>query len=130
MALEKPGVVFTIHVDKGDITGKSWHGDFRAKETLSFGDQIRIDRIRRDLLGPGPYDGCDPEVMAQATILAQLQVCITEAPEWWVGGVSHADFNLLRSIYEEALKIREGHTKEIEKQGEDAQKALRESAKK
>jgi hypothetical protein len=120
------GVKFNVHVDRGDVTGKTWDGDFRSKEVLSFGDQLRIDRIRRDLLGPGPYDSVDPEALAAASILAELQVRLTESPEWWAGGVGHSDTNLLMAVYEQVRKVRDQHADEVKKQGEEAQKKLRE----
>lgn len=119
------GTLFEVHVDRGSATGKTWHGDFRAKPVLSFGEQIRIDRIKRDLLGPGPYDGVDPEVMAQAIILAELQVRITEAPEWWANGIGHADDNLLRAVYEGANKVAKDHMDALKQEGEKAQEGIR-----
>ena len=126
MATGKPGTPFPIHIDRGDTTRKCWDGEFRGKEILAFGDQIRIDRIKRDLLGPGPYDGADPEVVAQATVLAEIQVTLTDAPEWWQGGLAHSDTNLLMAIYQAALKIRNDHQAEVKKAGEEAQAKLRE----
>jgi hypothetical protein len=127
MAKEAEGTLFEVHVDKGDLTGKTWHGQFRAKTILSFGEQIRIDRLKRDLLGPGSYDGADPEVVAQAVILSELQVRITEAPEWWGGGIGHADTNLLKAVYEAANRVRDEHLKTVQKKGEADQAALRET---
>ena len=123
--VEKSGTPFDVHVDKGDVTGKCWDGAFRAKLVLSFMDQIRVDRIKRDLLGPGPYDGADSEAVAMASILADIQVRLTDAPTWWEGGANHSDTNLLMEVYRGAKKVAQDHIDQMTKEGEKAQEKLR-----
>lgn len=126
---EKTGIEFEIHIDRGDVTGKCWDGKFRAKEMLSYADRLRRDRIRRDLLGPGSLESADPEAVAVATMLAELQVSLTDAPEWWAGGVNHSDENLLGAVWTEVNKIRQKHQDDVIKAGEEAKKKLQEIAK-
>jgi hypothetical protein len=130
MATAKPaeGVQFSIHMP-GDTTGKTWAGDFRAKELLTFRDKLNADRLRRELVGdaPGPVD---PEAAASALILSQLSVRLTEVPEWWKeakGGLLLADWNVIDKVYTEAMAIEDAHLKKLRAEGEAATAALRAS---
>ena len=66
----------------------------------------------------------DAEVVASARILAALSVRLTEAPEWWLGGGTHSDPNLLMAIYEQTDAIAQEHLKEVIKRGEAAKAQL------
>jgi hypothetical protein len=125
MANQAEGTLFEVHLT-GNVTGKTWDGKFRAKPVLSFAEQARGERILRDILGPGPYDGMDIEVIAAARMLSVLSVRITEAPEWWGGGANHADTNLLMAVYAAADKVVKEHLDEVQKKGETARASLRE----
>lgn len=125
MAKEPEGTSFEVHLT-GNITGKTWDGKFRAKAVLSFAEQAKVERLVRDMLGQGPYDGMDSEVVASARILSALAVRITEAPEWWAGGANHADTNLLMKVYEETDAVAKEHIDGVLKRGEVARDALRE----
>jgi hypothetical protein len=117
-------VSFDIHIDKGDVTGLSWHGTFSAKPTLSFSEQMKQDRLRRELIGPMP-EQADLECVAQAVMLADLSVRIVEAPAWWGGGMGHSDTNLLEAVWNEIKRIVTEHRKAIEEKGQQAQQNLR-----
>jgi hypothetical protein len=125
--MAKDGVEFQIHLT-GDVSGKCWDGAFRAKEVLSFADTIQIERGVRDLLGPGPYDGMDPEVYAKVVMIARLRVYLTDAPEWW-SDLKMADTNLLNAVYKGARGVIDAHDKKIEEEGKAAKEALSKSEK-
>lgn len=123
MAKEAEGSSFELHL-VGTVSGKTWAGQFRAKPVLSFSEQARVERLVRDMLGQGPYDGMDLEVVAASRMLAVLAVRLTKAPEWWDGGANHADPNLLMEVYAKVNSIVEEHQAEVTKRGEDAKKLL------
>lgn len=117
-------VKVNVHIDRGDITGKTWDGDFTFKPILSFADQMKVERFKRDLLGAGPYDGIDPVVIIRASILAKLSAFIVEAPSWWGNGLNHSDDNLLEELYNKLQKIQEDYSNKILSDGNSAQKDL------
>lgn len=117
------GVQFKIHV-VGTVTGKTWSDTFRAKQTLTFRDKLAADRLRRELLGDG--GGADTEAAAAALIVSQLSVRLTEAPEWWKNsGLDMEDPNLLRAVYDAAMKVEDDYMAEVTKEGETAKAALK-----
>jgi hypothetical protein len=120
------GVAFDIHV-KGNRTGKTWAGAFRAKTVLPFRDRIARDKYRRELLGPDAHNA-DPEVVAQAVIISELSVRLVEAPEWWKekrGGLDLADENVLQEVYQAALKVEDDALAAIDAEGSEAVEQLR-----
>jgi hypothetical protein len=120
------GVGFDISV-VGDTTGETWAGSFKAKEKLSFRDQIGIDKMRRELLGHNPA-GADPEIVIQTSILAELSVRLVETPAWWREakmGLDLCDANVLMAVYEKAIKIQQDAIEKIQKAGEAAKEQLR-----
>lgn len=124
--LTQEGLAFDIHV-VGDTTGQTWTGTFKAKDKLSFRDQITIDRIRRDLLGPNAT-GADPEIIAQVTVLAELAVRIIDAPNWWresKQGTELHDTNVLMELYTAAMKVQDDAMARIREAGEKAKQDLR-----
>jgi len=128
--IDPKGERFTVHVDKGNVTGLTWNGDFRAKAILSFSDQMRADRLKRDMLGPGPYDGVDGEVLAQAIMLSSLAVRLTEWPKWWINGTEHSDTNLLQEVYNNVIRIRDEYFVKMEADGKKDQEELKQIAEK
>lgn len=119
----KTGTEFEVHVDKGDVTGESWHGTFSAKAVLSFAELMRRDKIKREFIGP-QAEAADPEVIAYATMLADLSVRLVEVPTWWQGS-NHSDTNLLMAIWKEVSRIAAEHAKAIEQKGKDLQAKLK-----
>ncbi len=132
MAIGKDeGVEFSIHII-GDTTGKTWDGQFRAKERLSFRDQLNMDRMRRDLRGMNPHEA-DAGALAIATMIAELSVRITEAPEFWKesrGGMDLADGNLLMEVFNKSREIEKRALDDIIKLGEQAKQDLLDHKKK
>jgi hypothetical protein len=124
------GVQFKVHI-VGDVTGKVWPGEFRAKTNLTFADKLAADRFRRELLGDAGGVP-DQEAAAAARIISQLSVRLTEYPEWWKamkGGLDVEDFNILMELWEKVSDIEKDHLKRLEAEGAAAQEALRKEAK-
>lgn len=119
------GVAFEVH-EKGNVTGKTWDGKFRAKAVLTFREQMAADRLRREFLG-GNGQGADADVLVEARILSELPFRLTEAPEWWKsngGGMDLADANILKAVWEGAVKVEEEHLANLAKEGAEAQKVV------
>jgi len=124
------GVLFSIHVI-GDVTGKLYVGEFRAKPTQSFRDKLLADRMRRDLLGPDSV-GASGESIVTATVIGELSVRLTDTPQFWKesqGGLGLEDFNVLEQVYKQAIDIEKAHIAAIEVAGKAAEAALREPKK-
>jgi len=121
------GTVFNIHLT-GNITGKTWDGDFRAKPILTFRDRLGVDRMRRELLG-GDGTTADTEAAAAAKVISELAYRLTEWPEWWKeskGGLDLADVNVMQEVYKAAEKVENDYFTKLEADGKAAQEKLKE----
>ena len=119
------GVAFDVHI-VGDETLETFTGKFRAKEKLSWADQLGIDRYRRELLGVNAAEST-VEVYKRATVISELAAYLTEAPDWWKtsrGGLDIIDDNVVLKVYDEATKVREAWLKAQKEKGEAAKKKL------
>lgn len=123
------GVAFEIH-EVGDDTGELFVGKFRAKEKLSWGDQMQADRYRRELLGP---NGAEADIQTQnrAMMVSELSVRLSEAPDWWKssrGGLDFADDNIVIVIWQKASDIRKEWLTRNQKKGDEAREKLRQAS--
>ena len=121
------GQAFEIHV-VGDETLETFTGKFRAKEKLSWSDQLNIDRVRRELLGVNAAEA-NVDVYRRATVIAELSVYLTETPDFWKtsrGGLDLIDDNVVMKVYDEAIAVREKWVKAQKEKGEKARAALAE----
>jgi hypothetical protein len=92
---------FTINLT-GDTTGMKWEGDFRTKLSLSCNDTFAIERIIMEKTGGYALDKLNNQNYALFIgALAQLQVRLVNAPDWWMGGWDHLDWNLISEVYKE-----------------------------
>lgn len=128
MATAKPaeGISFEVHV-RGNITGKTWDGSFRAKPLLTFRDQLNIDKLRRDFVGTDGSNAA-PEAFSTAVVLSELAFRLTETPEWWKesqGGLDLCDPNVVEEVYKKSKAIESEHVKKVEADGDAAATALR-----
>lgn len=124
---ELQGAVFEIHII-GEETGELFMGTFRAKEKLSWSDQLAIDRLRRELLGPLGHEA-DVVTQNRALIISELTFRLTETPEWWKnsrGGLDLIDNNVILIVYEKTKEVREKWIDAQKVKGETARKALAE----
>lgn len=119
------GVQFEVHL-VGEETLETFTGKFRAKEKLSWQDQLNIDRYRRELLGVNMSEA-SLDVYKRATVIAELAAYLTDAPDWWKtsrGGLDLIDDNVVGKVYEEATAIREKWLAAQKEKGEAAKKKL------
>lgn len=125
MAIKVKDAPFSIDV-KGVTTGEKFWGDFRAKTSLSFRDELNEDKIYRELLGPRP-DDAQPRAKNQAKCLAQLSVRLTEFPTWWKergDGLDISDDNVIEAILLKAVEVEATAREAIKEIGEKAVKTL------
>ncbi len=119
------GVAFEVHI-VGDETGDTFTGTFRAKEKLSWADQLGIDARRRELLGQNSAEA-PMGIYNMAMVLSELAFRLTEAPEWWktsFSGMQLSDDNVVLEVYEKAKKVREDWLNAQKTKGEKARAAL------
>ena len=124
------GVEFEVHV-VGEETGELFPGKFRAKEKLSWQDRIAADRYRRELLGVNAAEAT-VDAYRRASIIADLSVQLTDAPQWWKdahGGLDLIDDNVVVEVSDQAQKVRSDWLEAQKQKGEDAKKTLTEKKK-
>jgi len=116
---------FTVNIT-GETTFQSYPGTFKVKKLLHHGDQVEVDRMRRQLLGALP-EGPSPRAVNQTGIFAELLTRIVEAPKWWTengNGMALYDDNVLKKVYEETMKAEQTFREEIKKLAEADKKDL------
>lgn len=117
---------FTIHVI-GEKTKKLWDGTFRAVHFLSHRKMLQKDRLVREYLGPSADLA---EERGRAVALADCQVALTKAPEWWKeydNGFELVDENVLVEVWRgiQAVQAAARGEKELT---DTQKKALKETA--
>lgn len=111
----------------GERTGQQWVGDFTIKTMLSHRDEIRRDRIRRELLGPEAGDPTD-KVWQLAVAFAELSVRVVDAPPFWRSnsdGLDLKDQNVVIEVYKKAIACEEAEVAKIKADGQAASNELR-----
>lgn len=120
-------VEFTINVT-GELSEENLAGKFKARPVLSLSQQLDVDRIRRELLGPNSNpDVASARAQNVATIFAELAIRIVDAPSWWKengNGVGLLDDNVVKEVYDAAMDIEKRHVKAIRDRAEQAKKDL------
>ena len=113
---------FTVHV-VGDVSQTPFDGAFKCRVKLSYRDQLRMDQVRREILGPdGP--NASPRAQNTAELLSQLAIHLCDSPNWWKdsnGGLDLMDDNVLAAVWEQVRSIKQAAT--------DAAKAAAEAVK-
>ena len=90
-------------------------------------EELAIDRIKRDLLGPNP-SSADSNPVAIASIIAELSVRLTEAPKWWSdssGGLDLRDENVIASVYEQVMKAEKDALDGVKEEGSAAKQEIK-----
>lgn len=129
MANDANDAPFTLHV-VGEVTGKTWSGEFRAKKRLSHRDHLRKDQVRRELTGGAP-GAVDERAYSTAHVLSNLAVRLTKWPEWWDScgqGLDLEDDKVLRILHDKALEIEAEAAEAKKKAAEEAQAEMRKEA--
>jgi hypothetical protein len=114
----------------GDTSGTEFAGTFKVKPLLSHGEQMEVDRIRREILGPRPSDAT-PRAFSQATLFAECQMRIVPgeggSPSWWRdnnGGMNLFDDNVVKTVYAQVEKVENDFRKELADAAEAAKKEI------
>ena len=108
------------------IDGSVLHGRFKIKLRLSNRDSIKLDEIRRSLLGDRS-DLASEGVNGLATVLAKIATHVLESPSWWTAsnnGLDLEEQGPVLDIYEAIIKAEKEYTQELSKKAEDAKKLL------
>lgn len=128
MASSNDTVQFSISVN-GESTGEKWVGSFKMKTRLSHKDQLRLDQIRRDLLGPNP-DGASPRAQNQAEVFSFIAVHLLDAPIWWKNndnGLDLQDDNVVAEVYAQITKAKMEAAEKLKKAAIDAEATIKEA---
>jgi hypothetical protein len=111
----------------GEISGEEYAGTFKAKPLLSHAEQIQVDALIRDFLGPRPAEATN-RAKNQAALLAETAVRLIEpTPSWWKdsrGGADLIDDSLLREVYNGALKVESDFKAEIQERAKAAKEEI------
>lgn len=116
---------FSIDVT-GEVSGQPWKGVFKAKLRLSHRDQLRMDEIRRDLLGKNP-ETASPRAQNSADVFSFVAIHLLEAPQWWKmngEGLDLEDDNVVAEVYGKIVEAKVEAQKKIKGEGVAAQAEL------
>ena len=117
---------FSISV-VGNKTGTQWVGEFTVKPMLSHRDEIRRDRIRRELIGP-EFGNPTDHVWNLAVTFSELTVRVVAAPPFWTSngdGMDLMDTNVVTEVYKKTMEIEASAAAKIKADAEAATAALR-----
>ena len=119
MSLPKNEATFDFsHV--GEISGKKYDGQFTCKCMLTLGDkrlfEIEKSRLTADLMNP------TGNLSAIGSVVANLRVRITEAPDWFnqiIYTLDILDEEVVFEIYSECLKKSEEWREKVKSKAEE-----------
>jgi len=123
---------FTIHV-KGESTGETWDGAFKAKPKLTHRDSLRRDQWRRELIGSGLGVDAGSRAANIAEIFSKVWVHLVEAPKWWTdngNGLDLIDEAPAVAVYENIIRIEKEAYEALAKEAEAAKAELQKTAEK
>jgi hypothetical protein len=106
--------------------GEVLKGKFKVKVRLSFRERLRMDELRRSLLGAKSAEA-SAEAEGLAAALAKIQVHMIEAPSWWKdngNGLEFEDPNIVLSVLEEVTKAEQEYLAGLKKDGDSARADL------
>lgn len=122
----KNSVPIFLHVT-GDETGKTYIGEFEVRVRLSHRDELRLDQVRRELLGTSP-EHASSDAAARARVFATLRVRLVDYPDWWAAsgfGLDLLDENVIVELYEQSIRVANEARQKTLDDGEEAVKVLR-----
>jgi hypothetical protein len=123
-------VEFTVDV-KGEKTGESYPGVFKARPRLSHLDTLKMDQLRRDLLGPKP-ELASPDAQNVASAFSKIWAhLVGPGPRWWQEsgqGINLVDEDPVAAVYSNILRIEKEAQDAVVKKGEEARAELKKSA--
>lgn len=97
---------FEINVEEGDTTRQRWAGKFECKCVLNLRERAAADILQRKMT-EGLGEGLSQETLVYALMIAQLEVRLTSAPDWWLASERGRDLQDLNVIYEIYTKCME-----------------------
>jgi len=117
----------------GDVTKNSFQGTFRFKCFLTPLEEIKADRLFRELIGTSNSILTSDRVRNLSLALGQLKFRILESPAGWkheeVDG-SHLDYNIIITVFNLAMTAEETYRKQKKEEYENLQKRLTTDVKK
>ena len=116
---------FTATANLAD--GSTLRGTFKVKLRLSYRDVLRMDSIRRDLLGKSP-EMADGAASVIAERFAKMWVHILEAPSWWKdagNGIDFEDAAPINEVFNAIEKLEKEHYEEMKAKAESAKEELK-----
>ena len=121
---------FSIHLI-GDVTGETWTGDFTTKIWLSHRELLRMDAVRRQLLGETQSAPSD-RALQTADMISELTIRLVDPPPFWRdngNGLDLLDDNVLTTVWGKVQEIVGKAVEARTKQAKAVQEKLRQEAK-
>ena len=110
--------------DVGDVTGKTYEGQFTCLCILDMGQKhllgIEKTRLQADFSNP------TPDLAGIALIIANLRVRLKDGPEFWKqskGGFAIKDENVLVALYDKVMEAEYLWQEKLEKKSKQAKEA-------
>jgi len=118
----------TFTMDITAASGERYAGTFRVLKRLTRQQALRLDALRRELLGPNPF-GATEEVLLSSLYLATCSIHVLDAPKWYTNsnrGLDLLDEEPIKFIYEKIMALQEEDRKALEEKAKEAAKELKE----
>lgn len=114
-------------IDVVGATGERYNGVFQAKPLLSHREKLRMDEIRRSLLGQDNGQVANEYAIRIANIFSKIYSHVTVAPAFWTtknNGLDLLDEEPVMAVLEKVIEIQDEVTKAITKSGEEAKEEI------
>jgi hypothetical protein len=108
------------------LDGTVLHGRFKIKTRLSNRDSLKLDEIRRSLLGE-KSDMANENINGLASVLAKIAVNVVESPSWWKdsnNGLDLEEQGPVMDVFEAVLKAEKDYADDLKKKAEAAKSVL------
>jgi hypothetical protein len=108
------------------LDGTVLHGRFKIKTRLSNRDSLKLDEIRRSLLGE-KSDMANENINGLASVLAKIAVNVVESPSWWKDSNNGLDLDEqgpVMDVFEAVLKAEKDYADDLKKKAEAAKSVL------
>jgi len=122
--MSSPTTEITVKTTLSD--GTVLHGRFKIKTRLSNRDSLKLDEIRRSLLGDRS-DMAAEGVNGLATVLSKIWVHTIDSPSWWQSagnGLDFEDQGPIMDVFEAVVEAERQYSQELAKKAEEARKLL------
>lgn len=120
--------IFSVNI-QGNNTNQTYLGQFKCKCILSPIEQIKSDKLYRDLLGNNAHLA-GGHVTKITYALSQLHIRLLETPPFWdggeLGGGHLKDDNVILAVLDKAIECQVRFVEEKQKEKEEIQKMLSE----